>query len=91
MGFPMSHQSRFYAAPNFLKMGMKYLIVVFWTISTIQDEKSAAKFQYIKTSAAQLQHNQLPFKWYQYIARGTTSSPEILAPSDLPTHEGSEF
>jgi len=23
MGFPMSHQPRFYAAPNFLKMGMK--------------------------------------------------------------------
>jgi len=23
--------------------------VVFWTISTIQDEKSAAKFHYIKT------------------------------------------
>ena len=24
-GFPTSHQSRFYAAPNFLKMGIKYL------------------------------------------------------------------
>ena len=48
-GFPTSHQPRFYAAPNFLKMGMKYLIVVFWTISTIQDEKSAEKFHYIKT------------------------------------------
>jgi len=25
MGFPTSHQSTFYAAPNFLKMGIKYL------------------------------------------------------------------
>jgi len=25
MGFPTSHQPRFYAAPNFLKMGIKYL------------------------------------------------------------------
>ena len=41
-GFPTSHhQPRFYAAPNFLKMVIKY--------PTIKDEKSAAKFHYIKT------------------------------------------
>jgi len=46
----MSHHARFYAAPNFLKMGIKVpKFVVFWTISKIQDEKSAAKFHYIKT------------------------------------------
>jgi len=33
----------------------------------------------------------LPFEWYQYIGRGTTLSPEILTPSDLPPPEGSEF
>jgi len=50
MGFPTSHQPRFYAAPNFFKMEIKYLnLSSFWTISTIQDEKSAAKFHYIKT------------------------------------------
>jgi len=42
----------FYAAPNFLKMGTKLPkfvhFVVFWTISTIKDEKSAAKFHNIK-------------------------------------------
>jgi len=49
-GFPTSHQPRFYAAHNFLKMGDKLpKFVVFWTISTIQDEKSAAKFHYIKS------------------------------------------
>jgi len=46
----MSHPPRFYAAPNFLKMGIKMdRVVVFWTTSTMKDEKSAAKFHYIKT------------------------------------------
>jgi len=50
MGFPTSHQPRFYAAPNFLKMGIKYLnLLSFVQVSTIKDEKSAAKFHYIKT------------------------------------------
>ena len=40
----------FYAVPNFLKMGIKMpRVVVFWTTSTMKDEKSAAKFHYIKT------------------------------------------
>ena len=30
-------------------MVIKYLNLVFWTISTIQDEKSAAKFHYLKS------------------------------------------
>jgi len=50
--FPTSHQPRFYAAPNFRKMGIKYLMLnlsSFIQVSTIQDEKSAAKFHYIKT------------------------------------------
>ena len=47
-GFPTNHQSSFYAAPNFLKMGIKVpRFVVFWTTSTIKDEKSAAKFHYV--------------------------------------------
>jgi len=46
-GFPASHQPRFYAALNFLKMGIKLpTFVVFWTISTIKDEKSAASAKY---------------------------------------------
>jgi len=49
-GFPTSHQPRFYAAPHFLKMGIKYLnLSSFMQVSTIKDEKSAAKFYYIKT------------------------------------------
>ena len=43
--FPTSHQPRFYVAPNFLKMGIKYLnLSAFIQVSTIKDEKSAAKF-----------------------------------------------
>jgi len=49
-GFPTSHQPRFYAAPCFLKMGIKYLnLSSFIQVSTIKNEKSAAKFHYIKT------------------------------------------
>ena len=49
-GFPTSHQPRFYATPNVLKMGIKYLnLSCFIQVSTIKDEKSAAKFHYIKT------------------------------------------
>jgi len=48
MGFPTSHQPRFYAAPNFLKMGIKYLnLSYFIQVSTIKDDKYAAKFHYI--------------------------------------------
>jgi len=54
-GFPTSHQPRFYTAPNFLKMGIKYLnLLSFIQVSTIKDEKSAAKFHYVKLSAAKL-------------------------------------
>jgi len=49
MGFPTSHQSWFYKAPNFLKNCDKVpKFVVFWTNSTTKDEKFAAKFHYIK-------------------------------------------
>jgi len=63
----------------------------FWTISTKKDEKYAAKFHYIKKklSAVMLQHSQLPFERYQYIARGTSIAFEILAETDPPPPEGS--
>ena len=78
MGFPTSHSSRFYAALNFLKMGIKMpRFVVFWTTSTLKDEKSAAKFHYIKTLSGKVVaqsiafrvvqiywHGVAPFSWY---------------------------
>ena len=36
--------------------------VVFWTISTIKDEKSAAKFHYIKSLSGKVVCNQLLFE-----------------------------
>jgi len=60
--------------------------VVFHKISTIKDEMSAAKFHYIKTVSGKVV---VPFKCYQYI--GTVMTPEILAQTDPPPPEGSEF
>ena len=54
-GLPTIHQPGFYAAPNFLKMWIKYLnLSSFIHVSTIKDEKSAAKFHYIKTVSGKL-------------------------------------
>jgi len=54
-GFSTSHQLRFYAAPNFLKVEIKYLnLSSFTQDSIIKDEKSAAKFHYIKTVSSRV-------------------------------------
>ena len=59
----MSHPPKFYAAPNLLKMGIKMLrVVVFWTTSTMKDEKSAAKFQYIKTVSGKVVERSIAFR-----------------------------
>jgi len=43
--FPTSHQPRFYSAPNFLKMGIKYLnLSSFIQVSTIKDESLLQSF-----------------------------------------------
>jgi len=62
-GFPTSHPSRFYAAPNFLKMGIKmHRVVVFWTTSTMKDEKSAAKFHDITTVSGRVVAHLIAFR-----------------------------
>ena len=62
-GFPTSHQPRFYAAPNFLKMGIKYLnLSSFMQVSTIKDDKSAAKFHYIKTVSGKVVAQSIAFR-----------------------------
>ena len=59
----MSHPSRFYAAPNFLKMGIKMpRDVVFWTTSTMKDAKSAANFHYIKTVSGEVVVHSIAFR-----------------------------
>jgi len=75
MGFPTSHQPRFYAAPNFFKMGIKMpRSVVFWTTSTIQDETSAAKFHYIKTVSGKVLAQSIAFRVVSICWQGTTLS-----------------
>jgi len=84
-GFPTSHQPRFYAAPNVLKMGIKYLnLSSFIQVLTIQDEKSAAKFNYIKTVSCSLSSG------INILAGGRPLTPKILAQSDLPPPDSSE-
>ena len=52
-----------YAAPNFLKMGIKYLnLSSFIQVSTIKDEKSAAKFHYIKTVSGKVVAHSIVFR-----------------------------
>jgi len=63
-------------------MGIKMpRVVVFWTTSTMKDEKSAAKFRYIKTDRA---FNCLS-SGVNMLAGGRLLSPEILPPTDLPS------
>jgi len=49
--------------PNFLKMGIKMSrAVVFWTTSTMKDEKSAVKFHYIKTVSGKVVEHSIAFR-----------------------------
>ena len=64
-GFPTSNgvERRFYAAPNFLKMGIKYLnFLSFIQVSTIKDEKSAAKFHYITAVSGEVVAQSIAFR-----------------------------
>jgi len=59
--------------------------VVFWTTSTIKDEKSAAKFHDIKNCQRQVVADSIAFREVSTYWQGTTPSHEILPPSDLPS------
>ena len=72
----MSHPSRFYAAPNFLKMGIKMpRFVVFWTTSTTKDKKSAAKFHYIKTVSGKVVEPSIAFRVVSVYWQGNDPFP----------------
>ena len=90
--FPTSHQPRFYAAPNFLKMGIKYLnLSSFIQVSTIKDENYAAKVHYIKTVSGKVVEHSIAFRVVSIYWQGDDPFPEILAQTDPPPLEGSEF
>ena len=76
MGFPTNHQPRFYATPNFLKMGINYLsLCPFWTISSIRDEKSAAKLHYIKTVSDEVVAQSIAFRLVSIYWQGSDHFP----------------
>ena len=63
MGFPTSQQPRFYAALNFLKMGIKYLnLSSFGQFRQYRMKKSAAKFYYIKTVSGRVVAQSIAFR-----------------------------
>jgi len=77
-GFPTSHQPRFYAAANFLKMGIKYLnLSSFIQVSTIKDEKSAAKFHYVKTISGKVVAQSIAFRVVSIYWQGVAPFPFI--------------
>jgi len=60
--------------------------VVFWTTSTIKDEKSAAKFHYIKTvSVKSCRAFNCLSSGINILVGGRPLPPEILSASDLPS------
>jgi len=79
MDFPTSHQPRFYAAPTFLKMGIKYLnLSSFIQVSTIKDEKSAAKFHCIKTVSGKVVAQSIAFRVVSIYWQGVAPFPWYL-------------
>ena len=51
--------------------------VVFWTISTIKDEKSAAKFHYIKTLSCEVVAQSIAFRVVSLYWQGVAPSLDI--------------
>jgi len=91
-GFPTSHQPRFDAVHNFLKMGIKvHRVVVFWTTSTMKDEKSAAKFHYIKPVSGKVVAQSIAFRVVSIYWQGDDRSPEMLAQTDPPLLKAASF
>ena len=85
----MSHHPRFYAAPNFLKMGIKYLNTSsFIQVLTIKDEKTAAKFHYIKTLSSSVVAQLIAFRVVSIYWQGGSSVP-FISECKGPTRIGS--
>jgi len=104
-GFPTSHQPRFYAAPNFLNMGIKYLnlssLIQFHnnnnnnpickapecqktSVATIKDEKSAAKFHYIKNVSSKIVAQSIAFRVVSICWQAVAPFPWYLHARDRP-------
>ena len=71
----MSRQPRFYAAPNFLKMGIKYLNLSSFDNFAIKDEKCAEKFHYIKTLSGRVVAQSIAFRVVSIYLLGVAPFP----------------
>jgi len=60
-------------------------------LSTIQDEKSAAKFHYIKTLSGKVVAQSIAFRVVSTYWQGNDPFPEILPPSELPLLKAASF
>jgi len=90
--FTTSHQPRFYAAPNFFKMGIKYLnLAPFIQVSTIKDETSAAKFHYINCQRQSCSVINCLSSGINMLAGGRPLPPEILTEADPPLLKAASF
>jgi len=69
-------------------MGIKCLnLSSFWTISTIKDEKSAAKFHYIKTVSSKVVAQSIAFRVVSIYWQGVVHSLDIWTQRDRPALE----
>jgi len=92
--FPTSHQPRFYAAPNFLKMGIKYLnLSSCIQVSTMKDDKSTAKFHYSYKNCPLQSCSAINClsSGINILAGGRPLPPEILAQTDPPLLKAASF
>jgi len=83
-GFPTSHQPTFYAAPNFLKMGIKYLNLS--SFGQFRQRPLGALYrQYLHLSAdhSKLLHNQLPSRYRSHKTSYSHFSPKIGCHSNV--------
>ena len=92
-GFPTSHQPTFYAAPNFLKIGINYLNLS--SFGQFRQYRTKSLLQSFIIFINCQQQSCSAINWLSsginILAGGRPLLPEILAPSDLPPPEGSEF
>ena len=84
-GFPTSHQPSFYAAPNFLKMGINYLNLSSFAQFRQYRTKSLLQFHYMKTFSGKVVAPSIAFRVVSISWQGDAPFPWNLPPSDLPS------
>jgi len=88
----MSHQPRFYATPNFLKMGIKYLnLLSFIQVLTKRTEVCCKVSLYKNCQRQRCSAINCLLSGINTLAGGRPLPPEILVEADPSPPEGSKF